>query len=193
VSLEPQSLIPLTDKYQTGTFNTVIIKDKINADKVPDSAEEIVSDFNSNIDKWFGCGEVNIYHDQSCMKVVLDNAKFQCIGYKFPETKDITGKSIIKIRLKTTSTAFAGESMMFRVRFQDGNGEETDDKTNVDMVLGGDYKDYYVDFTGKLKSAYSPFDGTNISKIKIFFNTKGNDLFTGMVMIDEVSLTSVAK
>lgn len=188
VSLETRTLAPVDNEKYTGkTLTSLFDGGEENSAPAP-SGKIVLGDFTGGINMWWGCNDAEVSHAGSVLKAEFEEARWRCVGHHF-DAMDFSETQVLRIRMKAESSVFKGEAIKFLIRFEDVNGEETNyQETHTDLKVGGDYADYYVDFTDKMRSAYGPFDATAVKKMKIFFNTKGADLFTGAVYIDKVEL-----
>ncbi len=147
----------------------------------------ILQDFETNTKGWFGCGELELEQENGSLKMDFTNDRFRCIG-SYLEVNDLTELGVVHLRIRVYTEA--QEDLTLRIRFEDANGIETNyDEEDLYVKVNFDFKDYYIDFREKLVSVNGSFDKEAVSKMKIYFNTKGSGLFTGTVWVDEIGLT----
>lgn len=146
----------------------------------------VLQDFNTNTKGWYGCNDLELEVENSSLKLELQDARFQCIG-SYLEVNDLSDLGVVHFRIRVYTEQ--KEDLTMKIRFEDINGVETNyDEENVFVKVNQDYKDYYIDFRERLVSVNGSFNKESVSKMKVFFNTKGSQLFTGSIWVDEIGL-----
>lgn len=121
------------------------------------------------------------------LQVALKEAKGNCFGFYF-DTKDVSSTPILKVRAKFTSTTKV-PSVDILAGFTDEKGGKTyyPEKSKI-VKTGGEFIDFYFDYTQENASKDRHIDPTKVKSILIFVNILGIDGLSGNLQIEEVSL-----
>lgn len=166
------------------TTNTTIETSKIEP--------EIIDDFSTEIYSWWvGNDKVKVSKEEEMLKVDLNGVGpgFETWGRGFKGI-DFNKTPVVKVRMKATGE----KPVLFRVDIKDADAFATNAKPNViKFETGKDFVDYYFDFTGKFEQVWPNVKTVNPSEIIeiVFFVNPGGELYTGTLMIDEVSAISL--
>lgn len=177
----------VTIDQRSFTVNGRDAEDIVNEGLAQEDKGVVLQDFNTNTKGWYGCNDLELETENNSLKMELKDARFQCIG-SYLEVNDLTDLGVIHFRIRVYTEQ--KDDLTMKIRFEDINGIETNyDEENVYVKVNQDYKDYYIDMREKLVSVNGSFNKESVSKMKVFFNTKGSQLFNGSIWIDEIGLT----
>lgn len=121
------------------------------------------------------------------LQVALKEAKGNCFGFYF-DAKDISTTPVLKVRAKFTASAKV-PSVDILAGFTDEKGGKSyyPEKSKI-VKSGGEFVDFYFDYTKENASKDRHVDPAKIKSILIFVNILGIDGLSGNLQIEEVSL-----
>jgi hypothetical protein len=138
---------------------------------------------------WSGSEKIAFSKEGESLKVVVNGAgpKYEVFGTGL-KSLDFTNTPILKVRLKA-----AGADADLRIDVKDSDGNTTNASPNVVKVpAGGDYTDYYFDFTGKYNQSWPDAKTVNPKQIveMILMVNPGGQAYSGTIYLDDIQLLS---
>jgi hypothetical protein len=173
-----------TTETTTTTTTTITTPEK--------SGVEMIDDFSTEIYSWWaGNDKVKLVKEEEMLKVELKGVGpgYETWGRGFKPI-DFTKTPVVKVKMKASGEKPA----MLRVDIKDADGFATNSKPNViKFEPGTNFVDYYYDFTGKFEQNWPNVKTVNPSEIieVLFFVNPGGELYSGTIMIDEISAISL--
>jgi hypothetical protein len=159
------------------------------------NAGVLIDDFSSEVYSWWKNSEEKfkyVREDEKLKVTVLSAGKangYDCFGRQF-DGMDLTKNPVIKLKIK------ADAALKFRIDLKDANGMVTNAKAiNKQVPAGGEFVDYYFDFSNKWEQAWpdkQTVDPVEIVEMLIFINGGGPE-FKGTIYLDDIYAVPVSE
>ncbi|MBX9852534.1 MAG: hypothetical protein K2X86_12365 [Cytophagaceae bacterium] len=155
------------------------------------AGQVLIDDFSIDINNWWGSDKMQLEKADETMKVSMTDVgkSYETFGRGFPMI-DFTKTPVVKVRVKLAGDKQAN----LRVDVKDTEGVTTNAKpVQVKLAAGGDFVDYYFDFTDKFEQGWPNAAKVNpkeIAEMLLFINP-GGEPFTGVMYIDEIKVMSL--
>jgi hypothetical protein len=159
------------------------------------NAGVLIDDFSSEVYSWWKNSEEKFKYvrEDEKLKVTVTGAgkdnKYDCFGRQF-DGMDLTKNPVIKMKIK------ADKAVKFRLDLKDANGMVTNAKAiNKQVPAGGEFVDYYFDFTNKWSQTYpdaQTVDPVEIVEMLIFINGGGPE-YNGTIYLDDIYAVPVSE
>jgi hypothetical protein len=145
-------------------------------------------------DHWYACmpGKPVLDLEKKKLKVSFTAAMGDCFGMWF-EAADVTKNPVIKLKANYVAKGTAKNTDLL-VCFTDNQKNMTYlplKKTN--LIDGKGFVEYFIDYNNEIKQKDIKFDFTKVISILFFINITGNKDNTGDLLIEEISLSKLAK
>jgi hypothetical protein len=173
--------------------DTLAVKDTL-ADivQIPEnSAPQLIDDFKYEIYTWWvGSDKIKLLKEGEMLKVELKDVgpAYENWGRTF-NAIDFNKTPVLKIRMKAEGT----EPGLLRVDIKDSHGFASNARpVFVNFKSDEGFTDYYFDFTGKFEQSRPDLKGLNPAEITglLFYINPGGELYSGILIIDDISLVS---
>ncbi len=151
-------------------------------------------DFSDGASGWWSANSIVVTGEEveskDVMKVALDGAGpgWEGIGYRFDKALDFSRTPILKVRMK------ADQPGKLRIDINDAKEYSTNaTPLLIDFPSTTEYVDLFYDYRGKFIQAWpnaQVVDSTQIKSVKFHVNPPENPAFTGVLLIDDLTLLS---
>jgi len=159
------------------------------------NAGVLIDDFSSEVYSWWKNSEEKfkyVREDEKLKVTVLSAGKangYDCFGRQF-DGMDLTKNPVIKLKIK------ADNALKFRIDLKDANGMVTNARAiNKQVPAGGEFVDYYFDFSNKWEQAWpdkQTVDPVEIVEMLIFINGGGPE-YKGTIYLDDIYAVPVSE
>jgi hypothetical protein len=184
-------IIPLVIMTGCFSFQSLTLNDvssPINPDAVPGKII-LFNRGNANLNMWYSCvkSKPRLTINDSIIQVGLKNSKGECFGIFF-DPRDISETPVIKISARFQASV-KSTSVDILAGFTDEMNRKTyyPEKAKI-IKSGGNFLDYYFDYSDEINFADRHVDPSNVKTVLIFVNILGLENLSGVISIEEIIL-----